>query len=188
MEKKVRTQAARVLRDAEEQLRLLISEAATDGAGYDDLSHVIATASALNEMVGQIDGDGTGVDAETAPSNAPHQVSSRSPSRTRRRRRKGTYPRFELVGDHLVKTGWSKKDKREFVHRVPRESLELIEERLRAVAARKTPFAMPDVLPVPKPNGRGEIPTYQVYVAIAYLVEQGTVSKHGRADYSLATG
>lgn len=96
-----------------------------------------------------------------------------------------TYPYFVRDGDKLVKIAWSAKDKKEYEHRAPRAAVgSLIEVIGKRVGAGRL-FLVDDILPVPAENGDGQLPTYQVYLVLAWLRECGVIEKVGRDQYKL---
>ncbi|CAG0948049.1 hypothetical protein ANRL1_04871 [Anaerolineae bacterium] len=98
----------------------------------------------------------------------------------------GAYPYFLRDGDKLVKIAWSAKDKKEYEHRAPRTAIgSLIEVIGKKVGARKL-FLVDDILPVPDESGDGKLPTYQVYLVLAWLRECGVIEKVGRDQYKLS--
>ena len=113
------------------------------------------------------------------PSEAPEPASRP----VRRRAGKATYPRFEIVGDTLVKTGWSKKKRTEYTHKAPMAVLDAVRQRVERATEEKKVFTVEDVTPVPAPDGAGEVPMYQVYLCMKYLVSEGHLSKMGRDGY-----
>lgn len=95
--------------------------------------------------------------------------------------RRQVYPRFEREGDRLVKVGWSKKDRRSYEHKAPRVAVDAVVEKL---ASMGKSFSMDALLPVN--SSSGEIPSYQVYVIVAWLRQVGVVAKTARGDYAAA--
>lgn len=49
-------------------------------------------------------------------------------------------------------------------------------------------FTMEEVLPLVDPSERSEIPSYRVYLSLAWLRTIGLVKQHGRQGYSLSGG
>jgi hypothetical protein len=45
---------------------------------------------------------------------------------------------------------------------------------------------MDKVLPLRDPDTKAEFPTYQPYVALAFLKQHGLVEQHGRSGYSIS--
>ena len=93
------------------------------------------------------------------------------------------YPAFYRDGDTLVKIGWSKSQNGEYEHRAPRRAAEALVD---AVAAGDNGelFGMDAVLPLRDAAG-GDLPSYQVYLALAWLRAENAVQRHGRDGYTL---
>ena len=93
------------------------------------------------------------------------------------------YPRFERDGDKLVKVGWSKKNEEVYEHRAPKDAIMRFREHLAEKFDAGAMFTMEELLPVPSTNG-GEVPSYQAYLALAWLRDRGAVRKKGRDGYT----
>ena len=85
-----------------------------------------------------------------------------------------------------MKIGWSKKAKNEYRHKAPREVIDLLLDRLVQVGAPGHLFTTEDVFPL---HGKGdsEVPSYQAYLALAWLKALGLVVQYGRQGYKLPT-
>ena len=175
--------AQAVLKGAEAQLRALILESATAGE-YQEVARLASAADVLARLLKSLDVD-RGVDEGT--STLEKDPSSTGQALHRRRRSPRLYPRFERDDDKLVKVAWSKRNRTEYEHRAPRGVVDTL---LEAISKRKgegTKFEATDVLPL-KDGARREIPSYQAYLALAWLRQEGIVTKHGRDQYSLKPG
>jgi len=53
------------------------------------------------------------------------------------------------------------------------------------VAQGKALFTIDDIVPIAGPDGNGEIPAYQVYLCVAYLVSEGQLRRQGREGYAV---
>jgi hypothetical protein len=96
------------------------------------------------------------------------------------------YPRFRREGEELVKVGWSKSEKKEYVHRAPRKALDAVVSAIKRLGERGGTFGSDAINPLKDPEG-GVFPTYQVFVALAWLRELGLVKQLGRkGGYVLA--
>ena len=112
--------------ELQDELTSLIGQAAAAGE-YDDVARIARLAGGVKDAVGRLDGvagdskppdGGPSVDAE--PATAEHGEKGRRALRAR------DYPRFERERDRLVKVGWSKRDRRSYEHRAPREVVEVV--------------------------------------------------------------
>lgn len=106
-----------------------------------------------------------------------------SASRPRKSAKKNDYPRFEREADRLVKIGWSKRDSRAYEHRAPREVVFRFARLLEAKTSNDT-FTMDNLLPIKDENG-GELPSYQAYLAMAWLRSLGAIQRVGKDGYSV---
>lgn len=93
------------------------------------------------------------------------------------------YPRFERDGDKLVKVGWSKKNEEAYEHRAPKDAIMRFGEHLAEKFDAGAMFTMEELLPVPSANG-GEVPSYQAYLALAWLRDRGAIRRKGRDGYT----
>jgi hypothetical protein len=117
------------------------------------------------------------------------QASRRTQRPTRGRRRikalQREYPKFRREDDKLVKIGWSKSERSEYRHRVPRYVAESVLAAISKIDLGKGPFTVEEILPIPDPHGGAEVPQHQIYIAIAWLKAEGVLMQHGRDGYSL---
>ena len=195
--------AEEVMRDSEAKIRDLISEAAAKQK-YNDVKvladlanriaqlspgNAIAEASSsyfgdvdpyeLKELIGK-----SAKSAKTKKRNQPVAYSERPRKKPARRssRPKPGYPKFVRDDDRLVKVGWSKKNKSEYEHRVPREAVLAFVRDLDEKVEEGEKFDIDGLFPVSDGSG-GEVPGYQVYVVIAWLREADVIKKIGRDGY-----
>jgi hypothetical protein len=92
-----------------------------------------------------------------------------------------------LVPRMLSIEEWSKKSKKEYEHRVPKEIVLTFVRHLGQTIPAGTVFDVEGLLPVQDLSG-DEIPAYQVYVTLAWLRDAGVVEKKGRDGYVLREG
>jgi hypothetical protein len=118
----------------------------------------------------------------------PRRGNGRSKGSSAAKRKTPTrkYPKFERDGDKLVKVGWSKKANDEYEHRAPRAAALAFVEHLASRTSVREIFEIEPLLPVPDGRG-GELPSYQVYLALAWLRHAGAVQKKGRDGYVRAS-
>jgi hypothetical protein len=170
-----------VLRRAEDKLAALMHEA-LEARAYDDVAAIAAISRRLHGIVG-VSSTGNGPTAADSrlPSSSPRAATSPR-KRPERRRRKGAYPRFMRDGDRLVKVGWSKKEQAEYHHRAPRQAVDALMTALDRVG--EEGFSMDALLPIVNEQGE-EVPSYQAYLALAWLRSWGGVRRESRGDYSV---
>jgi hypothetical protein len=93
------------------------------------------------------------------------------------------YPIFYKDHDTLIKIGWSKSQDGEYEHRAPKVAVDSLARAVKRVGVGK-PTSMEALLPLQ--DGRGsELPSYQAYLALAWLRACGAVQRHGQDGYSL---
>ena len=177
-------QAVEVLAEAETKLRKLVAEAATAGA-YDAIPMVAEWARIIGAMARESLG-AEGVKEQAVQVNAdesPRGEGSRSGAPIA----KGAYPRFFRRADSLVKIGWSRNEKKEYEHGAPRYAVDLLAIAIARKSRNGNVFTAKDIFPLRVKDGghTSEVPTYQAYVALAWLRQAGLVKQLGRRGYSV---
>ncbi|MCI0722275.1 MAG: hypothetical protein L0338_25375 [Acidobacteria bacterium] len=182
--------AQKLLIDTEETLRKFI-ESALARQCYGDVAGIARMADAILRAIRE---EHVAVTpqlpvAAVAPNNPDSIISAQATPKTSRKPRpaKPEFPRFEVDGDKLVKIGWSKRDKRAYEHRAPRGVVFLTFNALASKVQPNSLFTMEQVLPVTDEAGN-QIPSYQAYLAIAWLRSVGVVQRRGKDGYTLANG
>lgn len=192
--------AGKVLADAERELRSLIEKGLRDQR-YADVAHVAGVADGLAKLIqsNQLSCN----EAASAVSNVAHMSSSKvsaspksapaaaalpnAPAKKVRTTSAATYPRFERDQDRLVKVGWSKKNREEYEHRAPHDSVIAFVRHLRKNVSDGELFDIDGLLPVYDSSG-SEIPAYQLYMTLAWLRELGVLHRRGRDGYVVRAG
>jgi hypothetical protein len=98
-----------------------------------------------------------------------------------------SYPRFKREGETLVKIGWSKSDRATYEHRSPRDVVARLVAAIKRVAVQDERFTTEDIMPLHDDQG-AELPSYQSYLCLAWLVVAGVLDKHGRQGYTVSAG
>ena len=186
--------AHRILADTEQALRELIERALAAGE-YSEVAQIARIADGVAHLRGSDGRNGALVThkesdrGSTLASQRRAGVSSRptSKSSTGRRPKATEFPRFERDQDKLIKIGWSKRDRRVYEHRTPREVVVLVGTAISTQAELNEPFTMEQILPLTKDDGV-EVPSYQAYLVLAWLRSVGLVRRKGREGYALADG
>ena len=173
-----------VLTQAEDQFALRLQEAAGDRQ-YSDVATLASISGQLHELIQSMDDNGR----MPEPSNSGG-VPASSGSALKLKSRRGVdkdshgqaqrYPRFARSGDRLVKIAWSKKDRAEYEHRAPQVAVLAVVSSLRKLASRE--FSMED-LARPRDEDGNDVPSYQVYLVMAWLRSYGAVRRIGRGGY-----
>jgi len=177
--------AAKILEQAEADLRRLVTEATAKG----DYATVMQVASLAQSVAGLVKAAAGGatrgandVQLEESLAERPKEKSAAVASRRDPRK---AYPRFFRQGDQLVKVGWSKREKKEYQHRAPLMVLSALASALTKIGADGRVFSTDRVVPLKDFVDNTDIPTYQVYVCLALLRQVGLIDQHGRRGYSI---
>jgi len=179
--------AIEVLQSSEATMQSLLSEAAGSG-NYSDVEWLTRCAKQLRDMrelaermrEGQSTNGTRVAEAHGHTRSAPH-ANRRA---TRRRAGRAGYPRFLRTDDQLVKIGWSKKKRSEYIHKAPRERVFAVVEAVAAAGGNGAVMSTEDLLAIQDESGE-EIPQYQTYLALAWLRSQGVIRRHGRTGYKI---
>jgi hypothetical protein len=194
------------LRECESRLRGLLAEAAAAGnydaalqltewargvAGLATVRAAASTASGDFSATGyrQVDGPGDASQNARAPrTRSTRRRKKSSVHRTQRKQKASAtaYPRFARFENKLVKTGWSKKAKKEYEHKAPRRVLDRLLDRLMKVRAPGEIFTTEELFPLRDNDDDSEIPSYQAYLCLAWLRNGNLVEQVGRQGYRLA--
>jgi hypothetical protein len=178
--------AVAIVVEAQKKLVSLIAQASEEQE-FSAVAEIAAMAEALKGSIRIPTGANTLHNLYDAPS-ANGDSSSRSPAEEADHPLSSSpYPRFERERDRLVKIGWSKRDRRTYEHRAPREVISAVVGGLSQRGRRGDVFTVEQVLPVKLQSGE-EAPSYQVYMALALLRATGAVKRHGKDGYSLVNG
>jgi hypothetical protein len=182
-----------ILRTAEAALREATSQAAESG-DYEATVTLALWAQQLARLSASLEGQGT--EPASPPAAVPlvpatvtaEAVTAGSARRKREQHpkaaRRADYPRFFKKANLLIKVGWSKREKAEYQHKAPRSVVETVVEALRSAARDQGPIAIPELLPLKSPSGE-EVPSYQVYLCLAWLRRLGLIDQHGREGYTV---
>jgi hypothetical protein len=182
------SRASTMIRRAEVDIRGLIAEAANSG-DYGNVSRLSGIARRLSELAEEAVGSPSPSGAPMAPSGSVESrpVVKPVPIGARKTSRKEGYPRFERSRDVLVKVGWSKKERSEYVHKAPKAGVDAVARRLVDLGKGARMFTTEELLPVKLGSGGDELPGYQAYICLAWLRDIGAVEQHGREGYSVVS-
>lgn len=178
-----------ILIRAEGELRALIEHAlaaqryrdvATVAAVADKVADLVTTLEdTANEAVSPHSSGVTTIESPKMHDGGSHD-SEESEARTNKRSRRETYPYFERDGDKLVKIGWSKKDRRTYEHRASKNAVLAVSSAIERFGDGIV-FTMDGLLPVE--DGGQEVPSYQAYLALAWLRTINAVRRKGKEGY-----
>ncbi len=165
------------LAQAEEKLQFVIGESARCGEYA-----VSKAASAVAEEIMAIQVRLRGAALPSRPAagtSAPATPLSRAKGG-----RKSNYPKFEFRGGQLYRIGWSKKEKKEYSHKVSREVYDRVVKGMQSTATSGTSPLMIDALleGMRKTTNEG-VSSYQVYVVVGFLKARGIIQQEGRQGY-----
>lgn len=179
-----------ILGTAEAGLAGLAAEAAAQRA-YVNAALLLEAARQIQEIgrdTFRESGDRRPAAADTKLNQPPTPIPQSQPGgrpTTGRKPKKADYPKFYREGDTLIKVGWSKSEGSEYEHKCPRRVLDVLVAELTRIAGPGKRFVMDKVLPLRDPDGGTEFPTYQPYLALAFLRQSGLIEQHGRSGYSI---
>jgi uncharacterized protein YkuJ len=181
-----RDEANGVLVAAEASLRSL-AEQALAARDYADVAHIASIADSLRGLTATPRAVSTAA-RRTAADAAPSLVSTShldAQSKARSPRRARRYPRFERDGNKLVKVGWSKKQKKEYQHRIDRHAFDGTLEAISLIANKPSVVIAAEQIVERVDRDGTAVPTYQVYLVFAMLREHGLLKRHGREGYTV---
>lgn len=175
-------QAQTIIRDAEKQLRTLIRTALED-RGYSDVAHLAEIAQSLERLAGPQHSSTEAMERDTLRSKdgrSPRKLATTKPTE-----KPAKYPTFKIEGDRLVKIGWSKKNKAEYVHKASFDVALSVFLRVGHAASLES-FRVEDQFPIRLPD-EIEVPSYQSYLVLAWLRNKGYIEKVGKDSYQWLT-
>ena len=174
-------EAAALLRRTEEELRTLLNAALgthtySDVAIYAQIAdELVAIRNRWSTTEGRQVNTGTLAEQLVAiPNSRPIPETAVSSRKSR-----PEYPKFHREGERLVKTGWSKKDRKEYQHNTPFSVVEAVAAALRSTTGK---FSMDELLPIQDSTG-STVPSYQAYIVVAWLRQNGAVERIGNNGY-----
>lgn len=190
---RIAQKAVLILIEAETRLRQLTGEA-IEGGDYLTTIKLAELAKTINAMISSIENHEK-CRITQVPYNDPSLsiVPMRTSAITKTSRRRlqkskvgSSYPKFLKTPDQLVKIGWSKQEKSEYHHKAPREVVDLVVRSLAQKYVSGKLLATQDLMPLHNPDDGSEIPSYQVYLCLAWLRQIGLISPVGRQGYVMA--
>ena len=174
-----------ILVSTEESVRKVIVKAAENG-DYRGVDIARAIAVKIHELQVQLE------ESSASLTVAKEKVTKigKSPRRTKKsKRRKGQksgYPKFEVRNGTLIRIGWSKKQKREYTHKVPRIVFDVTVKAMERLAKSGAgPFMAEEIIERVNELSSEAIPSYQVYVVIGLLRMCGCIKQVGREGYGI---
>lgn len=180
-------QAITLLQETESKLRGLLSNAATAG-DYATVVRIAAWARGLSDLVNGtsgVPGNRTALQSD-APARKDGRSSTEIPKtkHSAPKQAQKTYPIFLRHDDQVVRLAWSKREKKEYRHKVPLAALKTLTKTMAEKGADGRVISTDQFLPIRDAAGV-EIPNYQSYVGISLLKHTGLIDQHGRQGYSI---
>ena len=180
----------KILNDAEANILGELAKAVRDG----DLNSVEAVRPVIEELR-QVKKRLTGGHSELAVSannGSTSQSSSKSNGKARLRRIKSSgskYPRFEIRNETLYRIAWSRKQKSEYEHKVPKGSVIEIAQAMDSLTeADQRPVAVDKIVGKVGRSTSVQIPQYQIYLVVGWLRQLGAIEQIGRDGYRIPSG
>lgn len=175
-----------ILERAEAEIRAVIGSEASAGR-YEHIPELVKRAEQLRD--GRLEKSNTqsqDASEENAPRNA-NGASSNSPTEDSTHRGKaGRYPIFFREGNRLVKVGWSKSTAAEYEHKTGKAVVDTLLAVLHERSANNRTFSVDEVSRAASEKTKLPLPSYQVYVSVAWLRSRGLLKRIGRDEYKIS--
>jgi hypothetical protein len=97
------------------------------------------------------------------------------------------YPRFLRDGDKLVKIGWSRSAGERYEHRAGKAVLHLVANAVLAAADGGQRFETGALGKLRLGRNQAPIPSYQLYLCLAWLRACGLIKQTGRSSYRITS-
>lgn len=172
-----------ILKRAEEEVREAIAEAARAG-DYRTVDMGRSVAVGVKELSEKVSGKRQSSEKSTLE-GAETEGRKRHRKIGRRNKPEGL-PRIEIRNGSLYRIGWSRKQKEEYEHKVPRTAFNVIVSTMSTLAKEGSgPFMAEAVINKINATTEDSTPAYQVYVVLAALREWNLISQDGREGYNI---
>lgn len=182
--KNINDEIKEILVKTERNLQQLITKAAEAG-DYRGVDTSRSAAVKINDIKRQITETGIVSTSIRIKTETKGKVSTKKRKVAARKGKKGAYPKFEVKKDVLVRIGWSKKQKREYSHKVPRKIFDSTVDAMESLAKNSAgPFMAEEIIENINKEGT-DIPSYQIYVVIGMLKKMGCIKQVGREGYQI---
>jgi hypothetical protein len=192
------------LRDAEEGLKSLLTEAAAAG-DYESVDQIGAVAGVVHEMGGQFAEEPPSkvepVKSSDKPKSKPKskskpKASTQTPSPSKRPavvvteagQSHDAYPKFKTSKKHIERVGWSKTENCEYIHRVSRSSYQHTVKALEQLVAEGIgAVGVSSIQEQVQRTCTEGVRSHEVYTVLGMLVEQGVIESAGADRYLVPT-
>ena len=174
------TKIEELLKNCEAGVRNIIAAAAQDG-DYDTVGRGREVALKLR---GLWSGGHDGTIEQQSWHTAQLARSSWGVAKGHRGSRSPGYPRFELIDDNLIRYGWSKREKREYNHKVPKPVFERVVTAMSKIRSfNKGPHTAEAIIEQANEGADEPVPNYQVYAVLGFLKAENAIEQQGREGY-----
>lgn len=168
-----------IMENAETEILEVISLAAK-AQDYATIDRARSVAESLRNITSQLK---TGTSTVIEPQSASTSLKKKRRSVTSK---KGEYPRFKIADGSLFKTGWSKKKNSEYVQRVPIGKVKKIVAAFEQLSSEPGPISSEHILESESMENADSPPSYQVYIVLAFLKQEGVIASTGREGFHLS--
>jgi hypothetical protein len=180
--KAVNTAKARIAA-CEAEIKALMTSLVANG-DYEELPALAVLAGRLAELAAGEPAAVTAAGSETQASRVLAIPDVALVAEPKPAKKKLDYPRFERSEDRLIKVGWSKKDREEYEHKASKATARAVFEAIADASSSRDFVRVEDVLRV-RGEQEEEIPSYQIYLVIAWLRSGGAIEKEGNEGYRI---
>lgn len=169
-----------ILTKTESDLRELIVEAAQAG-DYRSVDTARAAAVNIHDLLTRIANPSSKLESKFAS-----KASGRKKKSASRKGIKSKYPKFDVRNGTLIRIGWSKKQRREYTHKVPRFAFNQTVKGMVALAQSGAgPFMAEQIIEQVNSMEAETIPSYRVYVVLGLLRQTNCIKQVGREGYDI---
>jgi len=173
-------QIIEILNKTENDLQKVIVEAA-QARDYRSVDIARASAVSIQNLRTQISNSACKVEQRSAKSASGVRRKALS-----RKGNKSGYPKFRVMNDTLLRIGWSKKQRREYVHKAPKFVFDKTTKAMATLAQNGAgPFMAEQIIEQISSMESDTIPSYQVYVVIGLLRKTNCIKQVGREGYDI---
>ena len=169
-----------ILTKTESDIQKVIVEAAQTG-DYRSVDMARNAAVNIKNLQAQISDTNNKVKSKSVKGEKQikRKVSQRKGART-------GYPKFQIKKDTLIRTGWSKKQRREYTHKTTRFVFEItIKAMAKLAQSGAGPFTSEQLIDQIHSVESETIPSYQVYAVIGILRQTNCIKQIGRNGYDI---
>lgn len=172
--------ATKILREARNSIANL-AEKAIRSQDFDTVGRLAAMAKQLDSLCSS----GAESSASLQIARAIDPISNSIDNASPRKRSKKTTPHFKRTGSDLAKVAPKKNGKGTYEHKAPKSVLDLLVGRLSIAKSNEQLVRLDEILPGKTAGEKDDIPSYQAYLCLGWLRDEGLVVQHGRRGYTI---